>query len=311
MEKKMNKDYMPDDQFVDRLEWQLSSEFRRTNRLQTSTGKIAVPRRLVAVAVMVGVLMTGVAISKAADYIKDSWQKKIEMARVETEVELKKVQMESILEISSRVKSRVDQGLVREEEYHAIKIAVQKADLDYQRSLLNREEVRMSGEIPRNELYAPMVGGRDFVSERLELDTMDIELEIYLLGRHLKRMEQLTEAGLIEDRELDQVKAEIANQEAHLDKIQQRFDLRSRFLAGEITARDVELEGRLTAAKNNLHVAQSEVDSLEQQLSRFQALESRGTISHAEIRQLKYALDAAQAKLNLAILEMEVLEKIK
>jgi multidrug resistance efflux pump len=156
-----------------------------------------------------------------------------------------------------------------------------------------------------------MVGGRDFVSERLELDKMEVELEIYLLNRHLKRIEQLTKSGLIENRELDQVKTEIANQEAHLGKIQQRFDLRSRFLEGEITARDVELEGRLTAAKNNLHMAQSEVDSLQKQLIRLQALESRGTISHAEIRQLKYALDAAQAKLNLAILEKEVLEKLK
>ena len=307
----MNKNYEPDNQFVDRLEWQLSSEFRRANRLKTSSGKIAVSRRMVAIAITIGVLMTGVAVTKAADYIKESWQKKIEMARVETEVELKKVQLESIREIASDMKARVSNGLIREDEYQAMKIAVKKAELDFKKSQLNLEEVQMSGEIPRNELYAPLVGGRDFVSERLELDKMEIELEIYLISRHLKRIKKLTEEGLIQDHELDQVMTVIANQEAHLDKIQQRLDLRSSFLEGEITAREVEIESRLTAAENHLHHAQSKVDSLEQQLTRFQALEARGAITRSENRQLEFALDAAQAELKLAVLEMDVLKKLR
>jgi hypothetical protein len=311
MEKKMNKDYEPDNQFVENLEWQISSEFRRASRLKPSPGKIAVPRRMVAIALAVGVLMTGVAVTKAADYIKDSWQKKIEMARVETEVELKKVHLESIREMAFGVKTRVADGLVREDEYQAMKIAVENAELDLKRSLLNLEEVKMSGEIPRNELYAPMVSGRDFVSERLKLEKMEIELEIYLLSCHLKRFKQLAEAGLIQDHELVQLKAEIANKEENLDKIQQRIDLRTSFLEGEVTAREVEIEGRLTAAENNLHLAQSEVDSLQEQLIRLQALEAKGAISDMEIKQMEYALDAAQAELKLAILEKEVLEKIK
>ena len=307
----MNKNYEPDNQFVDRLEWQLSSEFRRANRLKTSSGKIAVSRRMVAIAITIGILMTGVAVTKAADYIKESWQKKIEMARVETEVELKKVQLESIREIASDIKARVSNGLIREDEYQAMKIAVKKAELDFKKSQLNLEEVKMSGEIPRNELYAPLVSGRDFVSERLELDKMEIELEIYLISRHLKRIKKLTEEGLIQDHELDQVMTVIANQEAHLDKIQQRLDLRSSFLEGEITAREVEIESRLTAAENHLHHAQSKVDSLEQQLTRFQALEARGAITRSENRQLEFALDAAQAELKLAVLEMDVLKKLR
>jgi outer membrane protein TolC len=266
---------------------------------------------MVAIATTIGILMTGVAVTKAADYIKESWQKKIEMARVETEVELKKFQLESIREMASSVKTRVADGLVREDEYQAIKIAVENAELDLKRSLSNLEEVKMSGEIPRNELYAPMVGGRDFVSERLKLEKMEIELEIYLLSRHLKRFKQLAEAGMTQDHELVQLKAEIANKEANLDKIQKRFDLRARFLEGEATAREVELEGRLTAAENNFHQAQAKVDSLKEQLNRFQALEAKGAISHMEVKQMEFAMDAAQAELKLAILEMEVLEKIK
>jgi multidrug resistance efflux pump len=96
-----------------------------------------------------------------------------------------------------------------------------------------------------------------------------------------------------------------------IDKIQKRLDLRKRFVAGEITAHEVEIKGRITVAERNLHLAKSRVDTLKQQLKRLKNLEIRGMISQTEIKSLQYALNAAQAELELATLEMDVLEKIK
>jgi len=67
----------------------------------------------------------------------------------------------------------------------------------------------------------------------------------------------------------------------------------------------------MTGAERNLHLAQSKVDSLSEQLKRIKTLEAQGTISHMEVMQAQYALDAAQAELKLATLEMDVLEKLK
>lgn len=307
----MSEIYEPDNQFLERLEWQLSSEYRRASRLKSSAGKIAVPRRLVASACMVGVLMTGVAVIKAADYIKDSWRKKIEIARVETEVELKKVHLESIREMASEVKMRVANGLIREDEYKLINLAAENAELDFQRSLLNLDEVKMSGEIPRNELSAPLVGGRDFVSERLEMEKKAVELDLEQLRIHLGRFNQLVEQNLVRGDEMDQIQAEIANRKMMIDKIQKRLDLRVRFLTGEIAAKEVEIEDRITVAERNLQLAQSRVESLKEQLERLADLEAQGKISHMEVMQVQYALDAAQAELKLATLEMDVLEKLK
>ena len=85
----MPKNFEPDSRFVDRLEWQLASEFRRKDRLKPAAGKVAVPRYVVALSLAAGVLLMGVAATKAADLIKDSWRKKIEVARLETEVKIK------------------------------------------------------------------------------------------------------------------------------------------------------------------------------------------------------------------------------
>jgi len=307
----MNKDYEPDNQFMEKLEWQLSSEYRRANRLKSSSGKIAVPRRMVAIAVTIGILMTGVAVTKAADYIKDSWRKKIEIARVETEVELMKVHLESIREMASDIKMRVSNGLIREDEYQAMKLAVENAELDYSRSLLNLAEVKLSGDTPRNELYAPLVGGRDFVSKRLELEKKEAKLAMEQLSIQQDRVKQLVEENLVQRDEMDMIQAEIANRKMKIDKIQQRIDLRARFLSGEITAQEVEIKDRMTGAERNLQLARVQVESLMKQMDRMQALKAQGTVSHTEVMQLQYALDAAQAKLKLATLEMDVLEKLK
>jgi hypothetical protein len=307
----MNKNFEPDSQFVDRLEWQLSSEYRRTDLSRFPSKKIAIPRRMVAIAVTIGVLMTGVAVTKAADYIKDSWRKKIEIARVETDIIMKKAHHESASEAALQAKKRFSNGLIREEEFLTIKFAADRAELDWKRSLLNLEEVKMSGEIPRNELHAPMVGGRDFVSERLMLERMGVEMGLHLYRRQLERFKQMAEEGLIHDYELVQMLMEIANQEVTLYKIHKRLNLRTSFLAGEITAREVEIEDRMTGAERNLHIAQTKVKSLKEQLKRLKALESQGNVTHIEVVQLQYALDAAQAELKLAALEMDILEELK
>jgi hypothetical protein len=310
MEEKMNKNYEPDNQFVDRLEWQLSSEYRRANRLKPPSGKIAVPRSIVAVTLAVGLLMTGVAVTKAADYIKDSWRRKIEVARVETDVEVKRVHLESIREMASDVKMHVANGLIREDEYQAIELAVENAELDFKRSLLNLDEVKMSGETPRNELSAPLVGGRDFVSERLEMEKKAGELALERLKFQFKRINQLVEQNLVRGDEIDRIQVDIANRKTMTEKIQERLDLRARFLSGEITAQEVEIEDRMMGAEKNLQLARSKVEFIKEILKHLEDREARGEISHTEIVQLQYALDAAQAELKLATLEMDVLEKL-
>jgi hypothetical protein len=301
----------PDSRFLERLEWQLTSEFRRINRLKPSARKIAIPRGVVALALIIGGLTTGVAAIKAAEYVKDSWRKKIEIARAETEVNLKKAHLESVREMESRTRMQVSNGLIREEEYQAMKHAAVRAGLDLKKSLLNLDEVKISGEIPRNELFSPLVGGRDFVSERLEIEREEVERDRELLKGRLGRIEQLVEAHLAPADQLDNLQADMAAQKAMIDRIQKQLALRKRFLAGEITAREVEIQDRMAVAERNMRLAKSRVDTLEEQMKRLKALEAEGMISGTEIKGLQFALTAAQAELKLAGLEIEVLQKAR
>lgn len=305
----MNKNYEPDSQYLDRLEWQLASEYRRANRLKSAPPKIAVPRRLAALTLMVGILLTGVAVITAKEYIRDSWRKKIEIARAETDVILNKAHLASMRELESSAKKQVSDGLIREEEYLALETAANTAELELQKSLLNLDEVKVSGEVPRDDLYAPIVGGRDFVSERLELSVKEAQLGLEMFLPRYERLRELVADGLIREDELESVQGDIVARKEMVEKILKQLDLRKRFLAGELTARQVEISSRAAAADRNLAIAESKVGALKTQMERAQALVSRGMIKQTEITQLQYALDAAQAEWKLAVLEKDVLEK--
>jgi hypothetical protein len=307
----MSKNFEPDKQFVDRLEWQLASEFRRAGRLRPAAGKVAVPRGVVAASLVAAVLLTGVAISKAADTIRDSWRKKIEMARVETEFKLKGLQLASLQELAGQAAARVAKGLIHEEEYLALKLAADCVALDLKRSELNRQEVEASGEIARDELYAPIVDGRDFVSERLKLESEIHALNLESLERRLARVEQLVAKNLFQDDELGRARTELALRKSLIDKVLERLDLRKRFVAGEMTAQEVEINGRISAADEHLRQVREKVGSIQEQLERLRGLEARGLVSKTEVEQTRFALEAAQAEMSLAALEKDVLEKIK
>lgn len=310
MEKNMTKNCEPDGRFVERLGWQLSSECRRLERMKSS-GRIALPRRVVATALMAGILMTGVAVIKAADYLKDSWRKKIELARAETEVELKKARLESFQELAARAEKLFASGMMGEEESLMTKFGAEKARWDLERSLLNLDEVKASGVPPRDELHAPIVGGRDFVTERLRNEVGSIEADLEMLTKRCERLKQLVEVGAAPGDELGGIQAEIETRKGAIDGILKRIDLRKRFVAGEIAAREIEVTDRKAVAERNLNEARSRVDLLSKQMERLQRLEALGLVSPTETRQLRYGLDAAQAELKLAALEIEVLNKVK
>jgi hypothetical protein len=308
----MPKNIEPDSRFLDRLEWQLTSEFRRMSRLKPAAGKIAVPRWAVALGLAAGVLLTGVAAVKAADSIKDAWRKKIEIARLETDVKLKSAVLEFKKAAAAKAGTQISLGLISENDYLTMELAADRSTLDLERALIDLDEAKTSGETPRNELYAPAVDGRDFVSERLAIEKKGLELDLELRrGRLQERLKRLVDIGVASPDELGEFQASIAVEEAGIVEIDQRLALRKRFLAGTITAGAVEIEDRMAAAERDLRRAQATVEPLKKRLDLLKTKESVGLVSNTEVQQARSDLEAAQAQLDLARLEKDILSKLK
>ena len=307
----MSENFIPDELFMDRLEWQLASEYRRKQLLGPIRPKIVLPRRLAAGLLVVGLFMSGVTVIKAAEYFKDSWRKKIEIARVETDVRLKEARQESARQSAARLKQLYSLGLVETGEDRVADFSVKKAGLAMDKSLLNRDEVRASGTVPRDEIYAPKVGGRDFVGERLAIDKKEAEMEMAAQEIRRDRTRNRAALGLATAEDIKALESEAAGQKAAILRIEKRMDLRKRFLAGGLTAQAAEIEDRLAGAEEDLGAATAKVEALRERMKRQETLEAVGMASPGETQALKSTLDSAIDAQKLAALEMDILKKSK
>lgn len=307
----MSKNLEPDRQFVERLEWQLASELRRRTGPRRHAARVAVPRPVAVAVVLAGIALVGVAGIKAAEIIQDSWRKKIEVARAETDVRLEEARLASQQGRTAQAEDRFKLGLIPEEELLLATTFRDRAALDLERARLNLDEVERSGAKPCDELYAPLVGGRDFVAERLDLERRQTALGLQVFAARTRQFEARQKAGLIPPGEVRSAERDVAARKAQIEEIGQRLDLRKRFLSGGLSAVQVEVAGRLVAAKAGLAAAESKVDDLKERAARAVSQRDVGMISPAEADDLRQGLEAAEAEMKLAALEVEVLEKVK
>lgn len=302
----------PDPRFVDRLEWQLASEFRRRERSRPARGRIAVPRTAVVLGLAAGALLLGVAAIKAADLIKDSWRKRIEVARLETEVKIKTAFLEFKKDWSAQTEKRYAVGVIGEGELLTARSATEEAAAELERAVLDLTEARASGEAPRDELYAPLVGGRDFVSERLEIEKRSYQIAVKTRRDRIEpALRHRVELGLEPQSALDQVQGWLAGDEAAIKDIETRLALRKRFVAGEISAAGLEIQARLSAAEKELREARSEIDVVKPGLADLRAREAVGVVPTSVLKAAQLALDKAQARADLALQEIEILKRLK
>lgn len=302
----------PDDRFVDRLEWQLASEFRRRERLKPAPGRVAVPKSVAALGLAAIVLLTGVAATKAADLIRDSWRKRIEVARLETEVKIKTAFLELKNDWAVQAMDRHSLGLVGEEEALVAKLGAERAAADRETSVLDLEEARASGEAPRNELYAPLVDGRDFVEERLGIEKKVLQADLDLRrARTEPTLRHRVELGLAPKSALRAFEAALAGQEAGIRDIENRRALRRRFIAGEITAAEMEIQVRMSAAEKELEEAQSAIEDIRPRVEELRVRAAAGLVTVDELKGGEFGLSAARAKADLALQEIEILKQLK
>lgn len=308
----MSSRFEPDDRFVDRLEWQLASELRRRERLKPAPGRVAVPRSVVALGLAAIVLLMGVAATKAADLIRDSWRKRIEVARIQTEVKIKTAFLALKRDRTAQAENRYSLGLVAEDEALAEKLGAERAEAELERSSLDLEEVKASGQAPRDEIYAPRVGGRDFVAERLGIEKKVLQADLDLRqARYGRTLRHRVDLGLLPKSALTEFEAALAGQEAAIRDIENRLALRRRFIAGEISAAELEIQTRMSAAEKELREVQSAIANIRPRVEELRAKAAAGLVTIDELKGAELGLSAAQAKADLALKQIEILKGIK
>lgn len=305
----MSEHHQPEPEFVSHLEWQVRTALKRENRF----AEPVIPHRggtmKAAALIMVSALM-GAGGVVANGEIQDAKAQEILVAKVTSEMELAALELEAIRERVDEVARQYQAGVIEEEELMVATQALGEAEARLATLQLDLEEIRISGKEPQNQVSAPRVGRRDFVTERLVLRESVAERGWELAGVRFARIQDLREAGIVGEEEMFQGILALREAESHVESIRAAMELRQRFLEEGLPSEAAEQEFELLEAQRKINLTR---EAMDEAMIRYQRLEERfraGLIHESELKRARIQLVEMEIELNRLRRTLEILRRI-
>jgi outer membrane protein TolC len=297
----MQAKHEPRDGFIDRLEWQISSELRRRHRTGPATWLPHSPLRASAVIALLVVVSTaaGGAAVAAAFQAQDKGRRDLVVSNYEQRVQLARLRVAAaelqVLEIERQVSVGVQRNDSLQVQDARLRVAEGQGSLKM--AELDLQEARLTGREPLDAISSPLVSGRDFVAERLQSSLLAPEQGLTGARAQAKAMRRRYEVGLATVTDMAEAEARVLELEAAVAAIQRKLEIRRQFV-----------DGKITAPQADMRLIESEAEQ------RVKALEPRIALAHKHIADVQNRVavgvgtpvEVAEAKLRLSTLEAEL-----
>jgi len=313
----------PDPNFIDRLERQLASEWRRfaasrRGRIRTYAPKLAT---------VVLSILAGYGASLAARHYLDSSDKELLLAEASAAVELAEARLGLAETQFAEVQKQVSAGQVDETSLAVSDLELSQIRRELERTRLDYQEIQASGNPVRNQLSAPLVAGRDFVSERLRLELAALHDRVRMTRATLQQAEREVATGVSDGRSVGQMQHEISAVrkpeagaevplvrmdemwENEMRDVEQQLDLRASYLAGRQSAQEVAARARLSQARSRLERAMAKSAMTRANADIARRSFSMGTLPSLDLKHVEFELIASDIEERLARLEVQHLER--
>ena len=304
----MHDRHEPDSRFVENLEWQIGSELRRQNR-QSPTPNYTFRRFARAAALVVVSIAFGAVAMAASQQIEESWRKDLLISSLEVRHNLALRRVEMATEEYGRIELQYQVGTMGSETLAMARLQLADAEARAKMLELELEEIRISGREPVGEVSSPLVGGRDFVSERIRVQMEVAERQHEMVTNELEKVQEQVRIGVRYPMDSWGVEAAVGQSEEHLRSLGTQLEIRQAFLSGALTAVEAELrvleaeaEQRGNSMRQQMAFADLERESLQRRVA-------VGTVEPLALRQAEFRLAELEAEVRLAELEMEILRR--
>ena len=227
----------PRPEFRAYLEWQIESALRRESRFAEPVRRTSRP--LMAAVVVLGVLAIGGMAAAASEQVQDARQRQALIEMTKADEDLTRLRVELANANYQEVRHAFDVGMAGREALQEAERELRALESELARIRLNAEEIRATSAAPRDDLQAPLVGKRDFVRERLQLQLELAQRTLVAAERSAAEAQVRVEIGVISPAVLRQAQEEVLRARLQLQMLQGTLDLRGRALQGLIAAEKV------------------------------------------------------------------------
>ena len=310
----MRDRHEPNDEFVEKLEWQIGREVRRRNRAaEAPRWTTWSPRK--AIAVVAGLMLVSMAIggaAVAAAYEAQGNQRRDQLAsNLEQRVDLAKKRLDLVTEQLKNLEQRVAVGAANNTDLLDGRINVTEAEAQLKSTLLQLEEIRLSGREPRLELSSPPVAGRDFVSQRLRIEMSVPEARAALEAARVKETQLRFEVGVDDAITVEVARNRLLEVQAALETFRKKIDIRQKFLSGAVDAVETELRVLEADAEQLKKTLTPRAALARKEMERIAGRVEVGTsqrveLAEATLRRLELETSLSKAELDLVLIRRRI-----
>ena len=297
----------PDPRFIEKLEWQLSGELRRRNR---SGAPERHGVRMLKIAALVAVSIgLGAGAMGASHQFQESWRKELLETRLAVQLEIAQHRVEAYQETVEQVREEVQQGLreFRDLEQEELQVTQAQSIADFM--ALTLEEIRQSGREPLGEVSSPLVGGRDFASERIQMQMRVARLNLNSMQRLAEWTRSERESGDADEMDMEGWNLTTRDAELKLEGMTKRLEIRQAYLASEITAVEAELKYLEVEAQNRVVLLDQQRQFYEKDLDRFAELAEAGLRVPSYATHMGTWVAEIEARSRLAETELGIIQR--
>ena len=302
------KEHHPDPDFVARLEGQLTTEYRRLERLGDLHGwRPAFGRSVRAAIYILSGLLLGAASVTMAQRAQNAEELGLLQLQASTKVSLAEQEVELNRRVLDDITGQVAAGTMVPTALQSAQAALVGAEARLDLAELDVEEVNAGGGPVRNEITAPLIGGRDFFSERLQIGLDQVSARAPTLEEVIRLAEVRVQAGTADSESLRPLTMERARLAAEAEQMRGALALRQSFLDGSIDAAEAELRHRLLLARTRRQFAEAELAALRAANAKLQEGLAVGVVTQSAAVAMQRDLLQAEAEMQMAEIEVQLI----
>jgi hypothetical protein len=291
----------PREEFVAQLENRLRTDFRRQRlesnaRWWTWLPQSRLAAGLALVAIMLASMALGGGVVAASYESRLSSQRDMLLNSFDQRQAIAQQRLALVKQQLREMEGRVQVGLEQKEFLLDMQAKVTEAEAEVKTIDLDIAEIKATGREPMHSLSAPLVAGRDIVTERWRVE-MGVPLAALTFEKtRAAGARRNLEVGVGKGADVEDAMTRIAELEAVVQAFERKLAIRQTFLKGGLPGPTADLRG-LEADNESRHTALTR--RIEATRSRAQALQSRIEIGTAN------PLELAEVRLRLQELELE------
>jgi hypothetical protein len=286
--------HAPRAEFRARLEAEVMREYRRNVLARTTTRRRAWLRAAAIVFVSIGI---GTTAGLASAQIAKSDERDSLLASARADAMLATMRRDLARAQADDVEKKVRLGIEGEQAQLRANAELRVMEMQLGRVGLNIEEINASGHAPRDDLNAPVIGGRDFVKRRIEAEAAGVQQQLTASEANLALVERRVRAGAGTEIEGLTASVEVARLRAQMAMLVKKLELRAEFVAKGTAVDDLARRLDRAQLQQDLMVAQAELALARARASVVEKQRAVGVVDEAAL--LRAQLDVTERQLQL------------